>query len=502
METDAQVAAFRLEHRPDPCVFVMFGATGDLARRKLVPGLYHLFAHKQLPEGFALVGIGRSVPDVETFRALHLDAMHKLVKKPPDPHVWEEFASRIHYVRGDHDDSGTYQRLAAALEECDQRHGTEKNRLYHLAVPPSAFAVVLAHLRAARLIYPAAMQPPWSRVMIEKPFGRDLASARELNRMCAEFLDESQIFRIDHYLGKETVQNILVFRFGNAIWEPIWNRKYIDHVQITASEELGMEGRGKFYDETGALRDVVQNHLLEVLALVAMEPPVSFRADDQRDERVQVFRSLRILSGRDVDENTVRAQFRGFHAEPDIAPESRTPTFAALKVNIDNWRWQGVPFYLRAGKKLKKRLTEVAIHFQTVPMCLFGRDEVCQRLDANVLVLRIQPDEGISLNFICKAPGKDLHVEKVAMDFTYAESFSAKPQEAYERLFIDGMRGDASLFARRDGVEKAWEFISPIMERWDEQREDALPVYEAGSDGPDEATELLANDKRQWRQLA
>jgi glucose-6-phosphate 1-dehydrogenase len=337
--------------------------------------------------------------------------------------------------------------------------------------------------------------------MIEKPFGHDLASAQALNRMAASFLDESQIYRIDHYLGKETVQNIHVFRFGNAIFDPIWNRKYIDHVQITAAEELGMEGRGKFYDETGALRDVVQNHLLEVLALVAMEPPVSVRADDQRDARIAVFRSLRPIIGEDVAREVVRAQYVGFREEPNVPTASRTPTYAALKVMIDNWRWQGVPFYLRAGKRLARRATEVAIHFQRVPLCLFGRDEVCQRLDANVLTLRIQPDEGIDLRFVAKSPGEDLTIESVGMDFTYARSFTKKPQEAYERLFLDGMRGDQSLFARRDGVERAWEFITPILEAWEERDQTPLPTYPQGSAGPREADELLLRDGRRWRLL-
>ena len=487
------------ERRVEPCALVLFGATGDLARRKLVPGLYNLAAAQLLPRDFALIGIGRSAETRGAFRDLHAEAVRKFSRTPVDEAIWERFAERIDYVRGDLDDPATYAGLRDALARADAERGTAGNRLFYFSVPPSSFPVILERLREHGLIYEAG-KGPWSRVMIEKPFGRDLTSARALNQMAGSFLDETQLYRIDHYLGKETVQNIMVFRFGNAIFEPIWNRKYIDHVQITAAEELGMEGRGKFYDETGALRDVVQNHLLEVLALTAMEPPVSFRANDQRDARVAVTRSLRPSVGSDVARESVHAQYRGYRDEPSVAKGSRTPTYSALKVHIDNWRWQGVPFYLRAGKRLAKRVTEVAIHFQRVPLCLFGQDEVCQRLDANVLTLRLQPDDGIDLRFVAKTPGDDLAVETVEMDFTYARSFSRKPQEAYERLFLDCMRGDPSLFARRDGVERAWEFITPILEAWDAG--DGLSTYEPGSSGPEQADELLARDGRRWRPLA
>ena len=495
---------FLKERRADPCVMVLFGATGDLAKRKLLPGLYNLYKDKLLPDGFAIVGVGRSVGTTDEFRALQRDSAAQFSRTKLDVASWQEFEKKIDYVKGDVDDSSTYQALREAVARADKAHGTKGNRLYCMAVPPSSFSVILAHLRDADLLYDVKQKGsdgPWSRIMIEKPFGHDLGSARELNRMAASFLDETQIYRIDHYLGKETVQNILVFRFGNAIFEPLWNRKYIDHIQITAAEELGMEGRGKFYDETGALRDVVQNHLLEVLALVAMEAPVSFKADDQRDERVQVLRSLRPIVGGDVALETVRAQYRGFHDEPSIPKDSRTPTYAALKVMIDNWRWQGVPFYLRAGKRMTKRMTEVAIHFQRVPLCLFGRDEVCQRLDANVLTLRIQPDEGIDLGFVTKNPGEDLYVTTAHMDFSYARAFQKKPQEAYERLFLDCMRGDPSLFARRDDVERAWEFVNPILDEWDARSEESIPTYEPGSGGPSEADKLLLRDGRRWRSL-
>jgi glucose-6-phosphate 1-dehydrogenase len=502
---EAQVP-FHVERRADPCALVLFGATGDLAKRKLLPGLYNLFREGLLPEGFAIVAVGRSAGNLDEFLAVQRASTTRFAHTPLDPATWDAFAARIDYVRGDIDAASTYADLRNALARADQRHGTAGNRLYCMAVPPSSFAAILEQLRAAGLLYSAGAAgapngAPWSRVMIEKPFGRDLASAHALNRMAASFLDESQIYRIDHYLGKETVQNILVLRFGNAIFEPLWNRKYIDHVQITAAEELGMEGRGRFYDETGALRDVVQNHLLEVLALVAMEAPVSFKADEVRDERVQVLRSLRPIIGGDVAAETVRAQYRGYRDEPNVDRASRTPTYAALKVMIDNWRWQGVPFYLRAGKRLSRRLTEVAVHFQRVPLCLFGRDEVCQRLDANVLTLRIQPDEGIDLRFVAKTPGDDLYVTNVHMDFSYADTFKKKPQEAYEKLFLDCMRGDPSLFARRDDVERAWELVTPILDEWEARTDEPMPEYEPGSAGPNEADLLIQKDGRRWRSL-
>jgi glucose-6-phosphate 1-dehydrogenase len=337
-------------------------------------------------------------------------------------------------------------------------------------------------------------------VVIEKPFGHDLASARELNRLAGDVLSERQIFRIDHYLGKETVQNILVFRFGNAIFEPLWNRRHVDHVEITAAESIGVEGRGSFYETTGVLRDVVQNHLLQLLALCAMEAPVSFESDDVRDETARVLRALRPIAGADVAAETVRGQYRGYRDEAGVAAASRVPTYAALRVMIDNWRWQGVPFYLRAGKRLRRRVTEVAIHFHPVPVSLFSRDDVCQRLEPNVLRLRIQPDEGIALRFESKTPGDELAIGGVHMDFRYRESFPSAPQEAYERLLLDCMRGHGTLFVRRDVLEHQWSFATPILEAW-EATADPIPLYEGGGTGPAAADALVARDGRAWSTL-
>jgi len=485
----------------DPCAMVIFGGTGDLARRKLIPALYNLNLDGLLPGSFACLGLSRRAGGSSEFRALHRESTSRYSRrKSLDRQEWESFAAALESLAGDLNDPGTYDRLKRKLSGLDQTRGTRGNRLFYFATPSSDFPAILQKLKGAGLLYPPG-EERWSRVIIEKPFGRDLRSARELNRLAAEVLDESQIYRIDHYLGKETVQNILVFRFANAIFEPLWNRKYIDHVQITAAEEIGIEGRGRFYDETGVLRDIIQNHLLQVLALCAMEVPASFQSEEIRNERVQVFRSLRPILGEEVRRSVVRAQYAGYRDEPDVRPDSRTPTYAALKVLIDNWRWQGVPFYLRAGKRLRKRSTEVDIFFQPIPHCLFGRGDVCQLIEPNVLTLRIQPDEGIALRFACKVPGNDLSVGNVMMNFSYAGGFERPPQEAYERLLIDCMRGDPMLFARQDDVEESWKFITPILEAWEKDGETPLPEYQPGSAGPAEAGELLHGEGRRWREL-
>ncbi len=485
---------------PDPCVAVLFGVTGDLTHRKLMPALYNLAREHDLPDRFAVIGTSTSVPPAAEFRAQLRDSVGKFSRtQPVDEEVWTKFSGLIETVQADVNQPADYEKLRRAIEELEKKRGLPGNRLYYLAVPPGVFPVILRNLKNAGLLSPAGKQP-WSRVVIEKPFGRDLASARELNRTVAELLDEKQTFRSDHYLGKETVQNILVFRFGNSIFEPIWNRKYIDHVQITMAEEIGVERRGKFYDVTGVLRDVVQSHLLQVLALSAMEAPATFKADDIHDEKFKLLRSIRPVLPGEVSENVVAAQYEGYRSAEGVAPDSRTPTFVALKLMIDNWRWQGVPFYVRAGKGLSGRKTEVSIHFQSIPFCLFGSEEVCQRIEPNVLALRIQPDEGIGLSFGCKVPGEDLSVGSVTMDFSYADSFKRAPWEAYERLLLDAMRGDHTLFARRDGDEQAWALVSPILEAWEAAKE-PLPQYETGRSGPREADALLKRDGRRWRPI-
>ena len=491
-------ASVQRERAAEPCAIVIFGGSGDLAKRKLLPALYNLEREKQLPEGTAIIGVGLDAWTDEQFRQVHREATGKFSRsKPIDENVWNSFAKKLHYTYGDLSKAATFQMLRQKLGEVDRSFGTRGNRLFYCSVPASVFPLILTGLNEAGLISKVEDDEarPFSRVIIEKPFGRDLKTSRELNNLAAKELDETQLYRIDHYLGKETVQNMLVFRFGNAIFEPLWNRKYIDHVQVTAAEQINIEGRGKFYDETGVIRDIVQNHLLQVLALMAMEPPVSFHADEIRDEKAQVFRSLKKLTHAEVSKNVILGQYRGYRQEHSVAPDSNTPTYAALKVEIDNWRWQGVPFYIRAGKALEKRVTEVAIHFQSIPLLLFAARGGTP-IEPNVLVLRIQPDEGITLKFMCKVPGDGLQVSSVAMDFNYAEGFNKPVSEAYEHLLLDGLRGDQTLFWRRDEVSRAWEWVGPILDA------NQKPcVYEPGSAGPKEADELIARDGKKWRAL-
>ncbi|HEX8705578.1 MAG TPA: glucose-6-phosphate dehydrogenase [Myxococcaceae bacterium] len=492
--------------KPDPCIVVLFGATGDLAQRKLFPALFELGRSGLLPEHFALVAFSRSAQDDDAFRAQVKEGLQRFARTQPlDEAMWERFASRMECISGDYNDPAAFQKLRERLDAAEKRYGTQGNQMYYLATPASTFPTLLKGLAGAGLL-PREEQPqqkPWRRLVIEKPFGHDLETARELNRNLSSVLDERQIFRIDHYLGKETVQNILVFRFANTIFEPLWNRNYVDHVEITATETLGMEGgRGRFYDETGVIRDMVQNHLLQVLALCAMEPPTSFGAEDIRDEKNKVFRALRSLHGSDVATHVVQGQYKGFREEQGVAKHSRTPTYVAMKMNVDNWRWQGVPFYLRAGKKLAKRLTEVSIHFKAVPLCLFNTSDACQRLQPNVLRLRIQPQEGIALSFESKVPGEDVSIAGVTMDFAYSESFQKPVPEAYERLLLDCMRGNATLFARKDSVEQAWAYVTPIIQALDSGAGGAaMHEYAPGSPGPDAAAALLAKDGRRWTGL-
>jgi glucose-6-phosphate 1-dehydrogenase len=480
---------------PDPCTLVLFGATGDLAHRKIVPALYALAQPGELPSPFAIVASSTSVGPAAAYREQLRQSVERFSGKAVDEQAWRAFADQIETVAGDYTQPQAWAALREALFAVENERGTAGNRLFYLAVPPASFPPILGGLRDAGLLHPSN-GAPWSRVVIEKPFGRDLASARELNRLVAGALDERQTFRIDHYLGKETVQNILVFRFGNSIFEPLWNRKYVDHVEITMAEQIGVERRGKFYDQTGVVRDVVQNHLLQLLALVAMELPATFGADDVRDEKLKLLRSVRPLSPADA----VHGQYTGYHEEEGVRAGSRTPTYAALRVHVDNWRWQGVPFYVRAGKGLSRRTTEISIHFQQIPFCLFGREDVCQLIEPNVLVLRIQPDEGIALSVATKVPGDDLTVGSVRMDFSYGEAFHRAPGDAYEKLLLDAMRGDATLFARRDGDEQAWSLLAPVLEAWDASGDGPLP-YERGSEGPPAAASLARQDGRKWRPI-
>ncbi|MBN8229284.1 glucose-6-phosphate dehydrogenase [Corallococcus macrosporus] len=491
--------------RPDPCTLVLFGATGDLAERKLFPALFELARSGLLPENFAIVAFSRSKLEDAAFREHVKEGLQKFARtQPVDEATWKRFADTIECVSGGYDDPETFKRLGQKLDDIAKRHKTDGNQLYYMATPASTFPQIIKSLADAGLLKreEQAGQKPWRRLIIEKPFGHDLDSAKKLNQELGSVLDERQIFRIDHYLGKETVQNILVFRFANAIFEPLWNRQHIDHVEITAAEAIGVEGRGGFYDETGVIRDMVQNHLLQVLALCAMEPPVSFAAEDIRDEKNKVFRALRPIEGGDVPQHVVVGQYEGYQDEKGVKKGSRTPTYVAMKMNIDSWRWQGVPFYLRAGKNLKKRLTEVSIHFKSVPIGLFsGGGATCQRLQPNVLTLRIQPHEGIALSFESKIPGEDVNIGGVTMDMDYAESFKKPVPEAYERLLLDCMRGNATLFARQDSVEQAWGYITPILKALETEAGGTVHTYAKGSKGPDAADAVPSKNGRRWSTL-
>ena len=497
----------RRETAPPPCAMVIFGATGDLTHRKLVPALYNLKREGLLPARFGVVGFARRSYTHEEFASdLRTGVDQFSRRRPVEPAVWGEFAEGLRFVPGEFDNPEAFGRLAAELEAMDKERGTAGNRLYYFATSPSYYPLLFQQLARAGLLTQAAGS--FARVIVEKPFGRDLESARALNAEALSVVDESQIFRIDHYLGKETVQNILVFRFGNAIFEPVWNHKYVDHVQITVGESIGVEGRGRFYEEAGALRDIVQNHLLQLVALTAMEPPVAYDAEAIRDEKLKVLRSMPRVTARQVGELTVRGQYgrgsvRGedvpaYREEEGVAPESSTETFVALRLEVDNWRWAGVPFYVRAGKRLPKRVTEIAVQFRNVPHSFF-RDTDDSPLEPNVLALRIQPEEGIALKFGSKVPGPQLKVEPVKMDFLYGTSFGVEPPEAYERLLLDALLGDSTLFTRKDEVEAAWGLVSAIHEGWAGSPPPAFPNYEAGTWGPAAADVLLAREGRVWR---
>jgi glucose-6-phosphate 1-dehydrogenase len=488
--------------RLEPCILVIFGAAGDLTRRKLLPALYNLARERALDERFAVVGYSRAERTDEAFREVLRQSVSKYSRSQPlDETVWQAFSRRISYVEGNFEDPEGYAALRACIERLEGEIGSEGNRLFYFATPPSAAPIILHRLKETGLLAESGEGTPWTRVIMEKPYGRDLDSAIDLNRIVGEVLREDQVYRIDHYLGKETVQNILVARLGNTIFEPLWNRKYIDHIQITAAESIGVEGRGRFYDQTGVIRDMVQSHLLQVLSLCAMEPPVSFAANDIRDKRVEVLRSLRPFGPADVFDHVIFGQYRGYRDEDNVDAKSRTPTYSAIKCYIDNWRWQGVPFYLRVGKQLCKRLTEISVVFRPVPLCLFGRDDVCQSLEPNVLTIRIQPDEGMALKISGKKPGDRMDVGSVEMDFSYSETYEHPIKDAYERLLLDAIKGDATLFARRDEVEFAWRFVTPILQAWEGAQKRQPVFYAEGSDGPVEAEVLMNRYSRQWREI-
>ena len=499
----------RLERVPDPATFVLFGATGDLAHRKVIPALYHLWRTHLLPHDFMIVAMGRRDYTDETFREGLRESLANYSRVLPiDLSVCDELCQRVVYHRCDFADPAGYASLAEMLDRIDEERGTRGNRLYYLATQPSAFAEIVAQLGRAGLDH-ERHEGGWRRVVIEKPFGRDLDSAVRLNREVGKVFRERQVYRIDHYLGKETVRNLLVFRFANGIFEPIWNRRHIDHVQITVAESIGIESRGAFYEETGASRDFLQNHLLQLLSLVAMEPPATFDADALRDEKVKVLRAIPELSHDQVGHDVVRGQYgpgwvtakpvMGYRNEPDVDPQSETETFIAARLTIDDWRWSDVPFYLRMGKRLPKRATEIAIQFKEVPHRLF-KDSATDP-EANLLAMRIQPDEGIMLRFGAKVPGLGIDVRNVTMDFTYGSAFQTDSPDAYETLILDALLGDASLFTRADEVEEAWSIVDPILDTWANAPAPDFPNYDAGTWGPEAADDLLSREGRRWRRI-
>jgi glucose-6-phosphate 1-dehydrogenase len=500
-----------------PCAMVIFGAAGDLTKRLVVPALYNLVTAKRLPQGFQLVGVDLADKTAETWRQGLTDMMNEFVTQGGgefeadhiDQTAWRWLTDRMTYLRGDLNDAGTYRRLGEHLAALDRTAGTTGNHLFYLAIADRFFASVVAGLGAAGLV--KEENGRWRRVVIEKPFGHDLASAKALNAEIRKTLQENQIYRIDHFLGKETVQNIMVLRFANGLFEPLWNREHIDHVQITAAETVGVERRGKFYERTGALRDMVPNHVFQLLAMTAMEPPTSFDADAVRSKKAEVIQAIHPLTPAQALRDAVRGQYgsgtvlgkavRPYRQEPDVSPDSNTETFIACKLRIDNWRWAGVPFYLRTGKYMKRRWTEIAIRFHQAPIVLF-RDTHLERMSPNWMILRIQPDEGIALEFAAKHPGPAVKLNTVSMDFAYEAYFKTAPNTGYETLLYDCMIGDATLFQRADNVEAGWQAVQPILDAWAASAPKDFPNYVAGGNGPAAADELLARDGRAWRPLA
>ena len=494
----------RSDRRAEPCTLVIFGVSGDLARRKLLPALYNLALDDRLPERFRIVGVGRKPIDTEALRADLEQAVTKHSRRPFQSECWQNLRDNIHYVCTKDPDG--YKDLAKTLATIEEQDDAAGNRMFYLAVPPSAFVPIVEGIASANLQQPSG-DNSWARLVVEKPIGVDLASARALNDAINRVFNERDVYRIDHYLGKETVQNMLVFRFANAIFEPLWNHKYIDHVQITVSESLGVEGRAPYFEEAGTMRDMIQNHVFQLLCLVGMEPPGSLNANAIRDEKVKVLQALRPIDPAAIDETAVRGQYTagaikgaavpGYRDEPGVAEKSCTETFAALCVYVDNWRWADVPFYLRTGKRLGRRVSEVSLQFKDVPHRLFrSRDS---KPSPNVLAMRIQPDEGITLLFDAKVPSSEPEIRAVSMEFDYDTAFQVEAPGAYERLLLDAMIGDSTLFIRRDEVEASWAFLDPLLEAWQKCSDTPIPEYVAGAWGPSEADVMLAADGRVWR---
>ena len=498
----------RLERVPDPHVMVLFGATGDLSHRKVFPALAQLWRTNLLPADWALLAVGRRPFDDESFREDVAGSLHVHCRIQLDPDMERDFLSRISYIKGDFADNALFDSMTERLEAMHEEMGTGRNVLFYLATQPSAFPQIVQQIGRCGMDH-EKHDGGWRRIIVEKPFGRDLDSARKLNREMLRVFRETQIYRIDHYLGKETVRNLMVFRFGNGIFEPLWNRRYVDHVQITVAESIGVEERGAFYEETGAVRDVLQNHLLQLLSLVAMEPPATFEADALRDEKLKVLRAIAPPTLHEVHRDIVRGQYgkgwiggqgaAGYREEKEVDPLSETETFVAAKFHVEDWRWSGVPFYLRTGKRLAKRATEIAIQFRDVPHRLF--EEADTDPQPNLLAIRVQPDEGILLRFNSKVPGLGLEIRPVTMDFTYGAAFSADTPDAYETLMLDSLLGDQSLFTRADEVEAAWAICTPIHSAWLDSPAPEFPNYDAGSWGPEAADYLVERDGHRWRRL-
>jgi glucose-6-phosphate 1-dehydrogenase len=507
VEANPMRAGMRLERTAEPCAVVIFGASGDLAKRKLIPALYRLVQERLLPAEFAIIGLGRTPMSDDEFRDKMKASVQEFSEaKSVDEEVWHSFAQGIRYLPSNINNPEDYRKLGELLGEVDSERGTQGNRLFYLSTAPEFYAEAVAQLADAGL---TRQDKGWARVIIEKPFGTSLDSARELNQQILKHLDESQIYRIDHYLGKETVQNLLVFRFANGIYEPLWNRQYIDHVQITNAETVGVEGRGGYYEKSGVVRDMIQNHVFQVLSNVAMEPPSSLSSEDVRDEKIKVMHAARAFAPERVAAECVRGQYGpgsiggkpvpGYREEQGVAPDSATETYAMVTMWFDNWRWSGVPFYIRSGKRLAKRVTEIAIQFKSAPLQLFGSSAM-EHVSPNQLVIRIQPDEGITMRVAAKVPGQVTRIRDVNMDFRYGASFGVQLAEAYERLILDCILGDSTLYARKDMTERGWELVMPILDQWGERKSEAnFPNYEAGSWGPEESFKILEAQGRHWR---